>query len=582
MWTGAPRYADSGRHLCGLLRHDHLTRSPLSAQGGGKPPHCNAWTPREIRVNAPGPMRHRIAIVFLLLVAACDSGPRYVGVGDVLEVDAAARTVRIRHDRIAGLMDAATTGFAVPADEVRAVLTPGVRVRFELRRSGGRLVVTRANRLAQGNPGIHDHTPHHGGVVAMAGMLHLEAKASTDGRLRLYLTDIWRRPLALNDVRGSVTLDLPAGKRTLPLAVGGEALEAQGPPLAQASVTAAFALRREGQDVELTFLLPLERGETGAAGIPAAGCMPAPKGKSGGPRCTLAFEKPVAAVALAPDAAILLVAQVDFGVSAWRLPAGEFVLGFAPPPAVAVPIDEPPHTEAPNAILVRPHGGEAVVAMENRLIVYSMATGEVVRALAAPGGIVRAVAWSPDGSALLVTSFYDAAAYLLDAADGRVRQRLPIEREGAAVAFAADGRTVAVASEAGPVALFEIGSEAPAHVLRGARGALRSLAFVGNRLVGAGDDGVLRIWNCADGAVLLERRLDRSVGAMVVNSDGGLAAAVGREPVIQVVALSDATTVDTLAWHSDQILGLTWAGTTLVSGDSAGRVALWDVPTPQG
>ena len=522
-------------------------------------------------------MLRRVAIVGLILVAACDSGPRYVGVGDVLDVDATARRVRIRHDQIAGLMDAGTTAFAVRADEVGAVLLPGARVRFELRRSGGELVVTRANTLAQGNPGIHDHTPHHGGVVAMAGMLHLEATASPDGRLQLYLTDIWRRPLALDDVSGAVTLDLPEGKRSLPLAVGGEALEVQGPPLAQASINAAFALRREGQDIELTFLLPLRRGETGAAGLPIAGCVPSPTGKRG-PRCTLSFAKPVVAVALAPDVATLLVAQVDFGISAWRMPAVDFAFGFAPPPAVIVPVNEPPHPEAANAMLVRPDGREAMVAMENRLIIYSMASGQVVRTVAVPGGIVRSVAWSPDGDALLVGSFYDAAAYLLDAADGRVRQRLPIEREGAALAFAADGRMVAVASEDGPVALFEIGSAAPVHVLRGARGAVRSMTFVGDRLVGAGDDGVLRIWNRADGAVLLERQIGRTVRAMTVNGRGDLAAAVGREPAIQIVALADGSAVDTLVWHSDQILSLAWAGMTLVSGDGAGHVALWDVP----
>jgi hypothetical protein len=526
-------------------------------------------------------MLRQLAIALLLVVAACDSGPRYVGVGDVLDVDAVARTARIRHDRIAGLAEAGTTVFAVPADETRAVLVPGARVRFELRRSGGELMMTRANTLAQGNPGIHDHTPHHGGVVAMAGMLHLEAKAAPDGRVRLYLTDVWRRPLPLDDVRGTVTLDLPQGERSLPLGVGAEALEAQGPPLTQASVNAAFALQREEQIVELTFLLPLQRGDTGAAGIPVAGCARAPAGKRG-PRCTLTFAKPVVAVALAPDAATLLAAQVDFGVSAWRLPGVEFVRGFAPPPAVTVPVDEPPHPEAPNAMLVRPDGREAVVAMENRLIVHSMESGQVLRAFAAPGGIVRAVAWSPDGSALLVASFYDAAANLLDAADGRVRQRLPIEREGAAVAFAPDGRTMAVASEAGPVALFEIGSEAPARVLGGARGAVRSLTFVGDRLVAAGDDGVLRLWSRADGRLLLARQIEPTVRTMAVHPDRNLAAAVGREPAIQIVALSDGSTVDTLAWHADQILSLAWAGTTLVSGDGAGRVALWDVPAPQG
>jgi len=315
-------------------------------------------------------------------------------------------------------------------------------------------------------------------------------------------------------------------------------------------------------------------GDSGPCGDPIE--------EGGGPRCTLAFAKPVVAVALAPDATALLVAQVDFGISAWRLPAGEFGLGFAPPPAVTVPVDEVPHTEAPNALLVRPDGREALVAMENRLIIYSMASGQVVRAFTAPGGIVRAVVWSPDGGALLVASFYDAAANLLDAADGRVRRRLPIEREGAAVAFAPDGRVVAVASEAGPVLLFDIDTTAPPRALRGTGGAVRSLTFVGARLVAAGDDGMLRVWNRADGALLLERRIDRNVRAITVNSDGGLAAVVGREPAIRIVALSDGTSVGTLAWPPAQVLSLAWAGTTVASGDSAGRVALWDVPEPQG
>jgi len=33
----------------------------------------------------------------------------------------------------------------------------------------------------------------------------------------------------------------------------------------------------------------------------------------------------------------------------------------------------------------------------------------------------------------------------------------------------------------------------------------------------------------------------------------------------------------TLTWHTRQVLGLAWAGSVLVSGDTAGHVALWDV-----
>jgi WD40 repeat protein len=205
-----------------------------------------------------------------------------------------------------------------------------------------------------------------------------------------------------------------------------------------------------------------------------------------------------------------------------------------------------------------------------------MASGQVVRAFDGPGGIVRAVAYSPDGAGLLVSAFYNPAAYLLDAADGHLRQRFAVEREASAVAFANDGRSVAVGTQAGPVALFTIGTDAPPRLLRGARGAVRTLAFVGDRLVAAGDDGVLRVWDLTSGALEVERQLAATLHAITVNGERGLVAATG-DAKIELVALADGTAVSTLDGHSAQVLSLAWVGSTLVSGDAAGRVALWDV-----
>jgi hypothetical protein len=383
--------------------------------------------------------------------------------------------------------------------------------------------------------------------------------------------------LPLDDVSGTVTLDLARDKHALPLVIAGDALAAQGPALTSPTVNAAFAVRRAGELVEVNFLLPLSRDDSGAAGIPAAGCVPLTDRPAGtAPRCTLGFAKPVVAVALAPDAATLLVAQVDYGISAWRLPAGAFAVGFAPPPAVAVPVLEAPHPEAPNAVVIRPDGREAVAAFENRLIRYAMATGRVVQAFEGPGGIVRAVAYGPDGTSLLLSAFYNPAAFLLDAADGTVRRRFPIEREGAAVAFAIDGRTVAVGAQAGPVSIFTVDSEVPARVLRGGRGAARTLAFTDQRLVAAGEDGAFRAWDLTSGALAVERQLARTLHAAAINRERG-SAAVSAGAHIQLVALADGTVIDTLSWHSAQVLGLAWVGSTLVSGDAAGQVAVWEV-----
>jgi WD40 repeat protein len=336
------------------------------------------------------------------------------------------------------------------------------------------------------------------------------------------------------------------------------------------------ALQRNGEPVEVNFVLPLTSADGGAAGVPRAGCPPPPtSGATSEPRCTLAFAKPVAALATAPDATTFLVAQLDLGVSAWQLP-GVFLLGFAPPPAVTLAVPEPPHHEAPNVVLVRPDGRETVVALENRLIRYSMDSGAVVKTLDGAGGIVRAATWTPNGTRLLVSVFYDPAATLLDADDGHVRSRFAVEREAAAVAVSADGRTAAVASETGPVTLFDVATAEALRTLAGPRGPVRALAFSGERLLAAGDDGILRAWETGSGELQLERQLAPTLRLMAMRSDGRVTAIAGIDPRIEIVATADGATVRTLLPADAQVTALTWVGTTLVSADSDGRIALWD------
>jgi WD40 repeat protein len=41
--------------------------------------------------------------------------------------------------------------------------------------------------------------------------------------------------------------------------------------------------------------------------------------------------------------------------------------------------------------------------------------------------------------------------------------------------------------------------------------------------------------------------------------------------------VATAATLETLTWHRAPVWGLAWAGSTLVSGDADGNVALWDL-----
>ena len=521
------------------------------------------------------------AIVALAAAVGCGRAD-YTAVGDVVAIDPAATEVTIRHDAIPGLMPAMTMAFPVGAADVLARTSVGTRVRFDLVRRGDRLVVTRLKTLggpAAARPGMHDHAPHHGGVVAMVGMLHLEAVASAGGRVRVYVTDVWRRPLPVAGITGTLTVTLPEGRRTVPFAPAGDALEADASPLPGLQVLANVALIRDGAPLDMHFVLPVGPGATGAAEVPLDGCQPVPVDPAGRrtPRCVLSFARPVTALAPVPDGEHVLVAVVNGGVGLWALPAPRFVLGFAAAPAIAVPADATPHAEAATAIAPSPDGRETLVAIENRLLVHETSTGRVLRELPPLAGVVRGIAWSPDGAEVLVTAFYDATAHLVAARDGRELRRIPVDREGAAVAFSPDGRFAAVGSELGPIALVDRRDPAEVRVLRDGGRAVDALAFVADRLIAAGSDGILRVWDVGAGTVVLRAATDAPLTRMAVAPSGTLVACGGLDHAIRLLDLGTGGARETLAFHGAAVSGLAWVGSSLVSADEAGRVALWDV-----
>jgi Cu/Ag efflux protein CusF len=202
-----------------------------------------------------------VAMVTMLLLACCGRGTTYSGVGDVLAVDETARSLTIRHDDIPGLMSAMTMEFPTRSRQLLAGITAGEHIGFELVREGDRLAVTRVTELAPGDtspPGLHNHTPQHGGVVTMAGMIHLEAVAVPESGVRVYVTDARRRPVPLDGMSGAITLDLPDGPQTFPVAIRDGALEVAAPRLRGSAVRAHVHVTWHGNDIEEHFLLPLD------------------------------------------------------------------------------------------------------------------------------------------------------------------------------------------------------------------------------------------------------------------------------------------------------------------------------------
>jgi len=541
----------------------------------------------------PDRRRSRRALVNLLIALAAvtplvaasvvtwRAGVTYTGVGDVVSVDAAALELTINHDDIPGLMPAMTMVFPVRDSSVITTAEPGTRVRFELFKKGNTLRITRVTALGAatgGRPGFHDHTPHHGGVVLMWGMLHFEVAASREGWVRVYVSDVWRRPLPPQGWSGSVTLDLPEGARTLVLQPGDGALVGGGPPLLLPTVLAHVRVAQSGEPIEMHVLLPLSSDSTGAAlsALPRCVAPPLPAPDTGRlPRCAVAFGLPVTVVSTTPDAATAVVAVVSVGITAWRVADGELLHGFAPAPPTQVSPEHPPHGEAANAIAMSPDGREMVAALDRRLLRYAVSSGRLLRELSSAGGMVRHVAWSPDGAALLVSRYGDTAAHLVRADDGGDVRRLPIEDQPAGVAFSADGRVAAVGSEGGPIFLFDPTTDAPPRVLREPQTPTDVLSFVDAHLVAAGGDGVARMWSAATGALVTQFRV--AGPSLALAAAPPLLAVAGRDRVLRLYDLRSGALVETLGFHRAGIYSLRWAGATLVSGDNEGLLALWDL-----
>ena len=164
--------------------------------------------------------------------------------------------------------------------------------------------------------------------------------------------------------------------------------------------------------------------------------------------------------------------------------------------------------------------------------------------LAAPAGVVTAVAYSPDGKTL-AAAYLDGTIRLWDIASHRLISTATWSGAVLALAFTDDGKALVVA---GPAAFGMWNLTGPARIaarpLAGLTGG-RSVAFSpdGTTLATGGADGNVRLWDVTT---------QQEIGAPMS---------------------SDLAPVETVAFSPD--------GTTLAAASSDGTIQLWNVTTQQ-
>jgi WD40 repeat protein len=194
-------------------------------------------------------------------------------------------------------------------------------------------------------------------------------------------------------------------------------------------------------------------------------------------------------------------------------------------------------------------------------------------------GRVFATAFSPDGK-LLVSAGVDGTARVWDVATQKETRKLREGGGGAlAVAFSPGGDLVAVArmDRLRTVEVFDRADWKLKHELHGHAKYVRTLAFgQGGRLLASGDqDGVIRVWDAAEGALRLTLPGHREGVSCLTfpptPGPGGYLASVGKDEVVRLWDATSRPQQRMLGGHDAAVTAIAFSPDSrrLASGDRA-------------
>jgi WD40 repeat protein len=247
---------------------------------------------------------------------------------------------------------------------------------------------------------------------------------------------------------------------------------------------------------------------------------------------------------------------------------------------------------APDSKVFATGGGNNAHAV----LLWDTATGKQVDPFPGHTDPLSSVAFSPDGRMAATSSSIrgDRVVRLWDLRTGRLLRSLEApDRDGvSSVDFSPDGGTLATCSRGGvaKVRLWDVRTGRERHALAGHEERILCVAFSpGGKRLASGDaycdrmgeyEGRLCIWDAEAGKLIRENRGTRGAIARVLFSRDGRHILVAAEGV-HVIDAETGQFIGTPLLAKIQVCGLALSGDgrLLATGDSHGRVKLWELAT---